>query len=102
MSDLDLETAMLMYLGGKPDSAGIQPAGMEKRLRQMYDDSAPAVKRTLEEYLSAMMRFEVDPSIHTLQNISDAVAEWLAGQMPHFSEMTRRKMANYYTYCVAR
>ena len=102
MEELDLDAAMLVYLGGKAEAAAIQPAGMEKRLQKMYGDSSSAVKKTLDGYLSAMMRFPIDPSIHTLQTVSDAVAHWLSGQIPQFSEITRRKMAVYYTYCIAR
>jgi hypothetical protein len=98
MSEINLETAMLAYLGGDPRSAEYDPFGNDERLLALCRDDTETIKRALEGYLSVMWDCPLDPSLRDLASIADAVTQWLAQQTPQFSETIRRKMASYFTF----
>ena len=98
MPEIDIETAMLTYLSGDPCSAGYDPIGKDERLLALCGDDTDRIKRSLHEHLAGIWDCPLDPSMHDLASIANVVTEWLAQRTPQFSEMTRRKMANYFTF----
>ena len=98
MSADELDAAMRCYLGGEPEEPGMMPVGMAERLVARYGTRAASIKQQLDEVLDLVGTFPMGDGYPGLKELGDAVARWLASKTPHFAEVTRAKMANYFTY----
>ena len=97
MSLHELDDAMRWYLGGTPDEPGVYPIGMADRLAARFQNTHTVIRRQLDEILAAVPEFPGD-QYKSLAEMADAIALWLASEMPEFAEITRRKIANYITF----
>ncbi|MBB3210758.1 hypothetical protein FHS27_006606, partial [Rhodopirellula rubra] len=48
MATFNVDDALLAYLGGAPNSGGIQPATMQKRLAEFAGDSLDEIKPVVD------------------------------------------------------
>jgi hypothetical protein len=92
MVNTDIEAALIASLGGGT-SPGIDPVGIDDRIEQQPE----SVRDKVESYLDRTMDIPL-PDAPSLSDIGDIVAHQLASEMPELSDVTRRKLANYYTY----
>lgn len=94
----ELDYAMQVYLGGDPNTGSIQIGMKNERLAAEFFEDAERLKKKLEEILKAVLKCPVDWEQYDIHTAAPFVSEWLATEMPHFSETTRKKMASHFCY----
>jgi hypothetical protein len=98
MTPEEIDRAMRVYLG-IGDSGGIQPVGMQERLTSAYGESrAPALERTLQDYLDQMMAMPVDWKAETLEAASERAASFAKELVPGLTPSTYAGMSKYFAY----
>ena len=97
MDSSELERAILIYLGADP-KGGVQPAGMEERVRGEYGALAELVLRDVRKTLSILDEYEPDWAVDTLQFAAQKVENDLMRRLPNFSKSLHKAMANYWSY----
>ena len=97
MDSSELERAILIYLGADTNG-GVQPVGMEERLRKEYGALAELILKDVRKTLSILDEYEPDWSADTLQFAAQKVENDLVRRLPNFSKSLHKAMANYWSY----
>ena len=92
-----LSAALLAYLGGEPDSAGVMPVSCEERLRAAFPDD-PAVKDAVDVVLKELTADNESYGHSDLRVVGDLAAARMKRLHPEFSDVLVAKLGNMYSY----
>ena len=89
-----LPQALLDYLGGDPNSDGVEPIGADARLRA-YDS---AIGDACAAIIAELMRDDESWRSGALERVSTAAAARMQRLHPEFSGVLAAKLGNWYAF----